>query len=946
MAPTPYLTRLPYVRRVLGALDSVVGRSRLMRIEEEGELTSHIDTNYYWRDHLRVHLPVRTTPDVQFECAGEQVHMAAGEAWVFDTWRPHRVVNPSHAPRIHLVVDTVGGPNLWHRIDHPDAPVVDVVVDGPEPSLVTERVNRPVVMSPWELEHALDLLLAELDASAPTVAAALDEPVLQLERAWRSAWARFGDGADGREHFAAFRDRGDAVIAAIAGDVRLPNGVVAIEAIRQHALASRSIPIPTPIPARRPRSRRPFGRRHRVYRGSTGPSSWCRRRGRAARCCSRRWRAPVGCSRSAARATGSSSRSRGCTRRPRLVVEPPDASDATAPSPTASVAGSPSSCATATGTRPGPAPCACWRRRRRTRCGFRSSPPCSPTPASSICTATRARPSAACSTPGSQAGSSPTRPPRLGRTAVVAAARPRMAGPVDRPLAEIVTAQWSTATEVLLDDLEQLDPDRWCVTSYDASSATRRARWSVSPRSATSSGTSTSTPSSRSRATPSTLPDPDKWRRNADELDPHFDRVRRSRCRAHGVFAPSAASRRWRAAPRRAAAGTPAPARPARSPPGSRRSAACTPPSFPEVLAAAGVLAARLDVPERAADHRARTDGAGSTRTSASFECRWAWRRARRARDRHQDPGAASSRTSPRGRASSSRPASHDACFVPRSCHVTGDIRVHDMACAGDELWAVNTRFSCLCTLDPDYSFVPRWRPPFVTALAAEDRCHLNGLAIVDDRAPLRHGPGRDRHRRGLARATSRRAGSCSTSRRARSSPAACRCRTRRAGTTAGCGCWSRAPARSARSTSTPGGSRRWPRCPASPAGCRSPDRIAFVGLSQVRETRLRGHPADRRRGSNAPAGSGSSTSGPAPWRGSCASRATCGAVRGARPPRDPLPGDRRARRRRARRLVRPPGRRPGGRPRRGINLTVVLSTLGNVSSHPEVGPCRSTPTS
>ena len=74
----------------------------------------------------------------------------------------------------------------------------------------------------------------------------------------------------------------------------------------------------------------------------------------------------------------------------------------------------------------------------------------------------------------------------------------------------------------------------------------------------------------------------------------------------------------------------------------------------------------------------------------------------------------------------------HDACFLPRSCHVTGDIGVHELAWAGEELWVVNTRFSCLCTLHPDYSFVPRWRPPFITALAAEDRCHLNGLAIVD----------------------------------------------------------------------------------------------------------------------------------------------------------------------------------------------------------------------
>src|SRR5438445_4331770 len=73
----------------------------------------------------------------------------------------------------------------------------------------------------------------------------------------------------------------------------------------------------------------------------------------------------------------------------------------------------------------------------------------------------------------------------------------------------------------------------------------------------------------------------------------------------------------------------------------------------------------------------------------------------------------------------------HDACFLPRSCHVTGDIGVHELAWAGEELWVVNTRFSCLCTLDPDYSFVPRWRPPFITGLAAEDRCHLNGLALA-----------------------------------------------------------------------------------------------------------------------------------------------------------------------------------------------------------------------
>jgi len=74
------------------------------------------------------------------------------------------------------------------------------------------------------------------------------------------------------------------------------------------------------------------------------------------------------------------------------------------------------------------------------------------------------------------------------------------------------------------------------------------------------------------------------------------------------------------------------------------------------------------------------------------------------------------------------------AFLCPRSSHVTGDIGIHEIAWSADELWLVSTRFSCLATLSPDYSFLPRWWPPFITAIAAEDRCHLNGLAMVDSR--------------------------------------------------------------------------------------------------------------------------------------------------------------------------------------------------------------------
>src|SRR5215210_6681231 len=79
-------------------------------------------------------------------------------------------------------------------------------------------------------------------------------------------------------------------------------------------------------------------------------------------------------------------------------------------------------------------------------------------------------------------------------------------------------------------------------------------------------------------------------------------------------------------------------------------------------------------------------------------------------------------------------PGKHDACYLPRSAHVTGDIQIHEMAYVGNDVWFVNTRFSCLATHDPDHSFAPTWRPKFITQLTPDDRCHLNGLCVADGR--------------------------------------------------------------------------------------------------------------------------------------------------------------------------------------------------------------------
>lgn len=74
-----------------------------------------------------------------------------------------------------------------------------------------------------------------------------------------------------------------------------------------------------------------------------------------------------------------------------------------------------------------------------------------------------------------------------------------------------------------------------------------------------------------------------------------------------------------------------------------------------------------------------------------------------------------------------------DACYLPRKKHVTGAIDIHEMGYDKfDKLWFINTKMSCLATLDTDHSFKPEWRPPFITAYDLTDRCHLNGLGFRD----------------------------------------------------------------------------------------------------------------------------------------------------------------------------------------------------------------------
>jgi uncharacterized protein (TIGR03032 family) len=74
----------------------------------------------------------------------------------------------------------------------------------------------------------------------------------------------------------------------------------------------------------------------------------------------------------------------------------------------------------------------------------------------------------------------------------------------------------------------------------------------------------------------------------------------------------------------------------------------------------------------------------------------------------------------------------YDALYMPRCTYHIGQLDIHDLSWGNDGLYAVNTLFSCIIKIDENYNFIPHWIPPFITGLASEDRCHLNGMVMVD----------------------------------------------------------------------------------------------------------------------------------------------------------------------------------------------------------------------
>ena len=287
---------------------------------------------------------------------------------------------------------------------------------------------------------------------------------------------------------------------------------------------------------------------------------------------------------------------------------------------------------------------------------------------------------------------------------------------VDRPIPEIVTEQWTRITGTLLDDLEALPPERWCVTDFKTLlNDPLRELERICEYVALESSEEVTRPlrSLRDQLAVSADGGDGEVPEELREILPRTDQLaERSReLLARPIKAPRTA--KWSA--------------PADSP---LRSVYTQ--SFPEFLNQLGssmivstyqtgkLITARYDGGQLNTHFRnfPRPMGLAVAPGGIAIGTR------AEVLDYRNFPAVAP-KVEPRGK--------HDACFLPRNKHFTGDIRIHEIEFAQGELWMVATNFSCLVTVDAERSFIPRWKPPFISALTSEDRCHLNGLCVIDN---------------------------------------------------------------------------------------------------------------------------------------------------------------------------------------------------------------------
>lgn len=869
MRPTPFLQRSPYMKQVLASFNTVLGRSRLMRIAAAGQATEHVDTNYYWFHHVRVHVPAVTFPQVRFLCNGKEVHMAAGEAWIFDTFKMHNVLNEATQPRIHLVADTVGSAEFHALLagaerpfdpngSKPATPRVVPYRPGEKPQLAFESVNSPLVMTPFEQEYLVRPLLADLmtsDKAPPEHVAALLPVVESFLQRWRGLWAVYGDRAEGWPAFKQALADFDARIKGFTNTMRLTNRIEVVEILRQTLIrpavnpdlagaatvagaapaaemmaapapeaemmaapapeAEMMAPAAPPVQAVQPVRMAP---REAAAAARTSINQVLHSPSAGFRTTKAKLERPVFVL--SAPRSGSTLLFETLARAPGLFTVGGESHNIFESIPKLRPAAHEFDSNRLTAEQADPMTVEQLKTNFQTRLMDRRGQ--APAPELTTVRMLEKTPKNALRV-GFLNRAFPDalfvylyREPRDAISSIIDAWKstrfvtypklPGWDGPPwsllliegwrelkGKPVEEIAAEQWRQANKTILNELEMLDPKRCCAVDYaellaDPDGLMRRVAafaglaWDLK--------IAGKLPNSRHTLT---APDPEKWRKNEALLAKVLPGVESLAARARkflGEHPPPAASLAP-AAPGEGGATVSSAALPAASAaPASvpapvqasekletiamnqpDQNAAGQPelgmPQQVPAQAGAPMQGGQQGRPGRGAPNTAEalrsvhtsnllpmlrqlnssllvtTYQAGKliavrpTQEGLNTHFRTFMSPMGLALDRgrlamgtktqvweFRNQPDVGRKLEPKGR--------NDACYMPRSVHYTGDIRIHEIAWGEKDLWIVNTRFSCLCTLDRDHSFVPQWRPPWVTGYSPTDRCHLNGLAMYN----------------------------------------------------------------------------------------------------------------------------------------------------------------------------------------------------------------------
>lgn len=252
MQPTPLLGRCPYFQQVMSCFNTVVGRSRLMRLATGAEVTAHYDLHYNWYQRVRIHVPIITDPGVRFLCGDDEVHMQPGEAWIFDTWQFHNVINGGDVDRVHLVIDTAGTAAFWDLLarswtldqpeDRREASATFVPYrEGESPALRFERWNANAIDPPAVMDHKMSELRRELGrfaAERPEAFAEVEAALVALAHDWRCLWYEHGETGSGVEQFRGVIERAAARCRPLLGDAVIDSNGAAAHTLLGNWLAS------------------------------------------------------------------------------------------------------------------------------------------------------------------------------------------------------------------------------------------------------------------------------------------------------------------------------------------------------------------------------------------------------------------------------------------------------------------------------------------------------------------------------------------------------------------------------------------------------------------------------------------------------------------------------------------------------------------------------------